>query len=294
MQIKNLKILIIKTGYSETLDPEVSANKPSLGDVLRSTVILHAKKLQGDVTWLTDLSAYPLLKGNPKIHRILFWDLNSAMQLLLERFDIVVNLEKTPGLSALATMIHAWQKYGFRFGESGTDAFYETINPFKIYTDHSKKKDAGRCWQDVLFEMVGEKWNGEEYVSTPAMQEPSDYIPKIGFNHKIGGKWPNKGWSMENWQRLSSLVGDSGTWQYGDTLDDYIKWARFCRVIVTNDSLGLHLAIAMGKKIVALFGPTNPDEVFLYGLGEKIVAKNGDMSEIKPEVVFRAVQNLLA
>jgi len=35
------KILIIKLGYSETLDPEIG-RVPSLGDVLRTTPILHA------------------------------------------------------------------------------------------------------------------------------------------------------------------------------------------------------------------------------------------------------------
>ena len=34
-----MKVLILKTGHSETLDPEISQNA-SLGDVLRSTVIL--------------------------------------------------------------------------------------------------------------------------------------------------------------------------------------------------------------------------------------------------------------
>lgn len=289
-----MKILIIKTGYSETLDPEVGQT-PSLGDVLRSTVILHAKKLQGDVTWLTDAAAYPLLRDE-RIKRVLFWNLDSAMQLMLERFDVVVNLEKTPGLCALANMVNAWQKYGFRFGDSETDAFYETINPFKIYTDPSKKREAGRYWQDVLFEMVGEKWQGEEYVfPRPHTEKPACLSYRVGLNHKVGRKWPNKAWSEKHWWDLAGLFwqGPEMSWQRGDTLDDYINWLGSCDLVVTNDSLGLHLAIAMGKKIVALFGPTNPAEIFMYGLGEKLIAKSGDMSEITPEDVFRAVQRLL-
>jgi heptosyltransferase-2 len=118
--------------------------------------------------------------------------------------------------------------------------------------------------------------------------------PKIGLNHKIGGKWPHKAWPMENWERLANLIGEPATWQYGDTLEDYIKWVGSCRIIVTNDSLGLHLALAMDKKVVALFGPTNPDEVFMYGQGDKLVAKSGNINDIKPEDVYRAIQNLLA
>ena len=37
--MKKQKVLIIKLGYSETLDPEIG-RVPSLGDVMRTTVIL--------------------------------------------------------------------------------------------------------------------------------------------------------------------------------------------------------------------------------------------------------------
>ncbi len=53
------KILIIKLGYSETIDIEISRST-SLGDVLRTSVILYP--FAGDhVTWLVDEAAYPLL-----------------------------------------------------------------------------------------------------------------------------------------------------------------------------------------------------------------------------------------
>ena len=73
------KVLIIKLGHSETLDQEVS-RKSSLGDVLRTTVILHALK-NDDVAWLVDESAFSLLEGNPYIGRILVYDSASNIQL---------------------------------------------------------------------------------------------------------------------------------------------------------------------------------------------------------------------
>ena len=90
------KVLIIKLGYSETLDGEIG-KITSLGDVLRSTVLLHLYK-NAHVTWLVDEKAFPLLKGNPYVHRILSYDLSSVLQLQSERFDTVINLEKVPGL----------------------------------------------------------------------------------------------------------------------------------------------------------------------------------------------------
>ncbi|MDD5436991.1 MAG: glycosyltransferase family 9 protein, partial [Candidatus Omnitrophica bacterium] len=70
------KILIMKLGYSETLDSEI-ARIPSLGDVLRTTPILWALKEKykdSHISWLVDRQAEPLLRGNPLIDRILVWD----------------------------------------------------------------------------------------------------------------------------------------------------------------------------------------------------------------------------
>src|SRR3989339_1488207 len=101
------KVLIIKLGYSETLDGEIGMIT-SLGDVLRSTVLLHLYK-NAHVTWLVDEKAFPLLKGNPFIQKILPYDLTSVLQLQSERFDTVINLEKEAGMGVCLDFLTAWQ-----------------------------------------------------------------------------------------------------------------------------------------------------------------------------------------
>ena len=49
-----------------------------------------------------------------------------------------------------------------------------------------------------------------------------------------------------------------------------LSWLASCRLIITCDSLGLHLALALRKKVVALFGPTAPEQIHMYGLGVKL------------------------
>jgi heptosyltransferase-2 len=44
-----------------------------------------------------------------------------------------------------------------------------------------------------------------------------------------------------------------------------------CHVVVTGDTLAMHLSIALGKRTVVVFGPTSAPEIELYGLGEKVV-----------------------
>jgi ADP-heptose:LPS heptosyltransferase len=43
-------------------------------------------------------------------------------------------------------------------------------------------------------------------------------------------------------------------------------------VLITPDTLALHIALALRKQVIAYFGPTAPWEVDLFGMGEKIIA----------------------
>ncbi len=270
--MKKQKVLIIKVGYSETLASDVNTikNITSYGDVLRSTVLLHLYK-DDHVTWLVDEKAYPILQGNKYIDRILIYNLTSVLQLQAEHFDTVINLEKIPGICALADSIKAWRRYGFRFdSRTGEVAAYDGSHiVLDICNNIEKKKHRKAYWQEGLFEMVGAEWNGEEYIL--------GYTPKgsvkydIGFNYLVGNKWPLKGWPMDYWQALEERLNGrySVSWQEGkDNIEGYFEWINSCEMIITNDSFGMHAAIALKKKIVALFGPTHYSENYLYGLGE--------------------------
>lgn len=313
---KKHKILIIKVGYSETLDQDIS-NSTSYGDVLRSTVLLHLYK-NDHVTWLVDENAFPILKDNPYIDRILRYDLTSVLQLQSEHFDTVINLEKVPGLCALADKITAWRRYGFRFDvKTGEAEAYDGSHVvMEICKDIEKKKNREASWQEGLFEMVGKKFEGQEYVL--GYQPKSEVKFDIGFNIKVGNKWPLKAWPETSWKKLEDLIGDkySISWQQGlDNMEDYFEWINSCKLLITNDSFGMHIAMALKKKMIALFGPTNYRENYIYDLGPALYP-NGDfscerfpcrpqeteqcikfndtcMSIIKPEKVFEEIKKLI-
>jgi ADP-heptose:LPS heptosyltransferase len=44
-----------------------------------------------------------------------------------------------------------------------------------------------------------------------------------------------------------------------------IEWVRRCDLMVTNDTGPMHVAAAMDKPLVALFGPTEPRRTGPYG-----------------------------
>jgi len=266
------KVLIIKIGHSETLDPEIS-NKTSYGDVMRTTVLLHLYRSE-HVSWLVDEKAYPILKGNEHIDRVLIYSLTTVLQLQAERFDTVINLEKVPGICALADSIKAWRRYGFRFDErtGEAEAYDGSQSVLSMCRDPRKKQTHTMYWQQRLYEMVGATWQGEEYIL--GYQPKSAVTHDVGFNYQVGNKWPSKMWPMEHWQELERLIGGrySVSWQQGlSNMEEYFDWINSCRLIVTNDSFGLHLALAMKKRTIGLFGPTNHRELYLYNRG-KILA----------------------
>ena len=265
-----MKILIIKLGYSETLDSEIG-KIPSLGDVLRTTPILSALKDKypdSYITWLVSEEAYPLLNNNEYLDRILIWDNFVPFQLLKERFDILINLEKIPGVCAIADMVDAWVKYGFRFdSQAGTYSAYEKGLDFLNYIQNKNiEKKTNDYWQKVLIEMIGEKWTGQEYVL--GYKPKTTVIYDIGLNYKSGSKWLTKAMPMDKWNELESLLLRENykiSWQEGlNDLYEYIDWLNSCRCIITQDSLGLHIAIALKKKVIGMFGPTSFEEVYPY------------------------------
>jgi heptosyltransferase II len=261
----NLKhVLIIKPGYSETLDPD-SSGVVSLGDILRTTVILHLfPPDQYHVTWLVDQKGIPLLRGNPHIHRLLSINAFTPHLLLSEWFDIVVNFEKEPAICAVSDRIPAWRRYGFRLDpQSHSAVAYDHSDEALSFTiDSSAKRKKAKSWSEILYEMLGHKYTGQPYLLgyTPKAEIRYD----VGLNHLIGKKFPLKRWPETHWESLHDKLSAqySVDWQQGNNdIDDYIEWIAGCRVLVTNDSLGLHIALALGKPVVALFGPTIATEV---------------------------------
>lgn len=263
------KILIIKLGYSETLDSMLSLTT-SLGDVLRTTFILHFFK-DCHVSWLVDKKAYPLLKDNKYIDRIRVYNSKNIGQLKKERFDIIINLEKLPEVCILADSLISNKYFGFRFNGHnkaalGCSGFSKRL--IKLTQDLNTRRTSKDSWQKIMAEALGERWDKQTYILG---YKPNSRIKyDIGFNWTVGSKWTNKAWPRAYWDRLENLIKGrySISWQQGlDSIHKYIDWINSCRLIVTADSLGLHLGLALKKRVVALFGPTSSSEIYFYNRG---------------------------
>lgn len=254
---KPRKILIIKTGFSEFLDRGVSTTV-SLGDVLNCTSILHLYK-EDHVTWVTAWAAQKLLESNPYIDKLLIFGPEAFAKLAAQSYDILINLEKDIGICTFLNQLKAKKRYGFYFNERKHD-----IDTYKLHTKYlllgqEHHRDINKTFAEILFEAVDSKWKGEDLIL--ARQSKSQKRYDIGFNYSVGTKWPTKGWPLHHWKALEGILGErfSISWQKGHKdLIKYINWIDSCRMIVTSDSLGQVLGHALGKKVVGLYGPTNP------------------------------------
>jgi len=277
---KKEKVLIIKTGYSEFLESEKNSRKISYGDVLRVTPLLHLYK-NDHITWVTDRKAFPLLERNPYIDRLLDYDLTTTLQLESEEFDIIINLEKVPGICALSDKIRARKaRYGFTFNtQTGrAEALDKAIEALAISSNPELKKANNKVYMEHLFEMVGREWKKEELIL--GYQPKSEEIYDIGLNVYVGEKWPTKLWSKGYWDKLEEILKENGfkvsrqDKQGPEVLENlygYIDWINSCKLIISGDSLGMHLGIALRKKVLGLFGPTPHKEVYFHGRGKAIL-----------------------
>lgn len=246
-----MKVLIIKTGYTETFD--LSAHRPgivSMGDVLRTTVLLHLFKAD-EVTWLTSNEARPLLEHNNFIHH-----LETKVENLKTHFDLVINLEKTelPRL-VKSTLFLGFINQHIILTPLGTNELTTWLNSDEVRNLN---------WSQKLFLLLGKIWNYENYILVP--REKIAPVYDLGLNWKVGPKWPSKSWPSSNWEEIYKRMSKdfSVSFQEGfDNIPTYINWIQSCHTILTHDSLGLHIGLALNKPITALFGPTSSREIYL-------------------------------
>jgi len=123
----------------------------------------------------------------------------------------------------------------------------------------------------------------------------------IGIHTGGGGRWTLKQWNKEKFIKLISellshygreiqilLLGGPLEREINKMIRDELNIAVFdsgcdnevrhvaslinnCSVLLSGDSLAMHLALAMGSRVVVLFGPTSNTEIELFGLGEKVI-----------------------
>ena len=140
----------------------------------------------------------------------------------------------------------------------------------------------------------------------------------IGINTGAGGRWEDKKLSIEKTaelmdklnyklqnknikiilfggpeeieknKKIKNLVKtkiiDAGC---GNSLMEFASLVNLCKVLVTSDSLALHIGVALKKKIVCYFYPTSAQEIELYGRGKKIIWDGKSYCSYEPKCKYQ-------
>ena len=84
----------------------------------------------------------------------------------------------------------------------------------------------------------------------------------------------------------------------GCPFGEMIELARQPSVFIGNDSGPMHLSAAVGNRVLAIFGPTSPARFGPWPTDSPrtsaVVAPGGVLADLTPEVVFHALQELVA
>lgn len=292
-------ILIVKTG--------------AMGDVLRTTVIITGlleKYKSAKITWFTSQIATPLLKNNHEIKLV-----TKIKELSKNNWDWIICLEEDKtllkALSKLKFKKISGTYYFNGIKYTKDSRHWYDMSLISVYgkkkADELKKKNK-KSYPEILYKILKLKWNKQKYLYNLPTKN-SSYVNKIKKNiskTKIlglvigsGSRWPMKALpedklinlikSIPNNYEIIILQGPEEkvigqkikkTFPYLIfpkicSINEFAQIVNLCDTIITPDSLPMHIAIALNKKVIAYFTVTSAEEIEIYN-GKKIKAKHKD------------------
>jgi ADP-heptose:LPS heptosyltransferase len=173
------------------------------------------------------------------------------------------------------------------------------------------KRAGTRTYQDVMLDILGLAGCAHRYVLELTPEEHArgrahlselgidPMRPLVGLNTGAGGRWELKQWREAGFLDLIARVSRDTQLQFvllggpeerernarlrasapvhvfdagcDNPVRHFAALTGCCDVVVTGDTLAMHVALAVGARTVVLFGPTSAAEIEMYGLGEKVV-----------------------
>ena len=131
---------------------------------------------------------------------------------------------------------------------------------------------------------AGGRWQDKRL----SIKETAELIDKLNNQVKncklilFGG--PEEKERNQNIKKLiKSKIIDAGC---NNSLMAFASLVNLCNVLVTSDSLALHIATALKKKIVVFFYPTSSSEIELFSRGIKIIGRGKSYCSYQPKCTY--------
>jgi lipopolysaccharide heptosyltransferase I len=225
--------------------------------------------------------------------------ISSIRDMRRQRFDLAIDLQGLARSSLFAWLSNAKKIIGLdnlrEGGREGASALYDMTPPRASSQAHA----VDRYLAVLPLLGVPVRWDFEWLParSEAARRVRQTWAPEDGLTRWVvllpGGRWDNKRWPLHNFvelaQRISAIpytrivvLGSQSERPLGEaiaaaapgvclnlagstSLDEMIEWIRLSRLTITNDTGPMHVAAALRRPVLAIFGPTNPSNTGPYG-----------------------------
>lgn len=184
------------------------------------------------------------------------------------------------------------------------------------------KRQGKRTYQDMMADIMELSNRPHRYVlnltheererGVVSLQEQGVDFSRlvIGLNTGAGRRWQLKQWREDGYLELIDRIARKYSAQFillggpeererhkrlvaqasvplidagcDNAVRHFAALVGACHLVVTGDTLAMHLSLALKRPTIVLFGPTSSAEIEMYGLGEKIVPRMDCLSCYKP------------
>ncbi len=229
--------------------------------------------------------------GNPRYWHEIWPSLHDVREW---HFDWVIDLQSLARSSIVAWLANGGLTIGLDDPREGASALYDIAVRRPSFHTHAVD------WYLAVLTTLGVpiqrpfQWLPERPLPAAAIRSRWPHTAHPWIALQPGARWDNKRWPAtffaEVVQELAPRLPDSRFAILGGTADrplaseiaaaapdrcldlsgqtslpEMVEWLRRADLLITNDTGPMHIAAALGKPVVALFGPTEPRRTGPYG-----------------------------
>jgi heptosyltransferase-2 len=309
---------------------------------------IKKKYPNSELSWMTTKGAKFFVESNPFVDRVLEYNTENARRLQFEKFDIIINLDKDPKATSMMMSFNSEDKRGYGLSSEGHAVPLNDGSKYHYnicLDNYGGKTTNTKSYQELIFEVADLDYDMEKPFFELNSEKYKTFKNKHQWDGKIillntgcGPVYPHKKWTYDGFNKLIKLLlkdSDNKVVLCGSkseiernkklyeenksdslinvtdiyNIEEFSYLVNLSNVIVTGDTVGLHIAISLHKKIVSFFGPTPHQEINLFGLGKKLVREELEclncydqfpcpydgkcMSLISADEVYESIKELL-